>query len=229
MANIALITAAGSGTRMGLETPKQFIKLNDKPLLAYTIERFNNHKDIDLIAITTNEEYINLVKEIVNKYSFKKVKIIAKGGDNRQNSVFNGLKEIKKICNDNDVILIHDAARMFIDNKVISDNILASKKYDAIVTAIKMIDTTVSSKDGLIIDTTLNRDELYQIQTPQTFKLSLIYSAHEKYQNESMSDDSQLVKKLGKDVHIVLGGRNNFKITTIDDLKLAEALIKLNQ
>ena len=225
MSNIVLITAAGSGRRMGEDRPKQFLIVNGKPLLSYTIEAFNNHPLIDEILIVTNEDYIDEVKSFSNKYS--KVKHIIKGGDTRQESVFMGLSFLKENgYHSTDIILIHDGARPLVSEKIITENIKACQEHDAVETVISATDTIIESKDGETNNKTLNRKELFQVQTPQTFKLELIFQAHTQLQNDDATDDAQLVAKLGKEIFLVIGDKKNFKITTKEDLEYFELLTK---
>ncbi len=225
MKNIALITAAGSGTRMGEGKPKQFLIVNGKPLLSYTIEAFNNHPLIDEIIIVTNEDFIDEVKSFSGNY--QKVKHIVKGGSTRQQSVFLGLSFLKENgVNPNDIILIHDGARPLVSERIIAANIEACKENNAVETVISATDTIIQSKDGEINNQTLNRKELYQVQTPQTFKFDLIYKAHSSLQNDDATDDAQLVAKLGKDIYLVNGDKKNFKVTTKEDLEYFELLTK---
>lgn len=226
--NIALIVAAGSGTRMGVETPKQFLLVKDKPLLFYSIKTFETYSELDAIVLVTNPENIDLAKEICEEYSFKKVKSIVAGGKTRQDSVYNGLLEIKKFASDDDVILIHDAARPLVNHRIIYDNIKACLEFGAVDTVIQASDTIIKSSDGSDVDELPLRKELYQGQTPQTFKLSIILEAHEyarEHHIPDVTDDVKLVHSLGKLVHIVEGSKLNFKVTTPEDLELLEALL----
>lgn len=226
--NIALIVAAGSGTRMGMETPKQFVLVKDKPLLFYSLRMFETYPELDAIIVVTNKEYISLAEEIIKEYSFKKVKAIVAGGETRQDSVYNGLLEIKKFASNDDIILIHDAARPLVNHRIIYDNIKACQEFDAVDTVIQASDTIIKSSDGSGVDELPLRKELYQGQTPQTFKLGLILEAHEysrAHHIPDVTDDVKLVHTLGKKVHIVEGSKLNFKITTPEDLDLLESLL----
>ena len=232
--NIALILAAGSGTRMGnTEKPKQFLLLYGKPLMVHTIEAFENHNEIDAIVVCTNKEYIDQVMVWCKQYDLSKVRAVVAGGDTRQQSVFNGLKAIKEIISSNDdIVLIHDAARPLISYKIISDNIVECRKHGAVDTVIKASDTIVHSADSTTITDIPNRNELYQGQTPQSFAFSLIYDAHLKAMNgeiKNVTDDAKLVIESGHKVHLVNGSTQNFKITTFDDLMLLKALLKVGK
>ena len=226
--NIALILAAGSGTRMGLETPKQFVLVKDKPLLYYSVKIFESYPELDAIVLVTNKENISLVEEIVKEFNFKKVKAIVEGGETRQDSVYNGLNKIKEFASEDDVVLIHDAARPLVNHRIIFDNIKACNEFGAVDTAIQASDTIVKSSDGSGVDELPLRRELYQAQTPQTFKLGLILEAHEYARNHhipDVTDDVKLVLSLGKEVHLVEGSKLNFKVTTPEDLDLLEGLL----
>ena len=232
--NIALILAAGTGSRMGnADKPKQFLPIYGKPLMIHTIEAFEMHDDIDKIVVVTSEGFDDQVKVWCKQYDLGKVKAVAIGSDSRQGSVYNGLQAVKALgAKDDDIIVIHDAARPLISQNIITNNIEACKKYDAVDTVIKASDTIVASSDDERITNIPNRSELYQGQTPQTFKFALISEAHEKAkagQIPNVTDDTKLVISMGKEVHLVEGSKQNFKITTFDDLMMLKALLKIGK
>ena len=232
--NIALILAAGSGTRMGnADKPKQFLPIYGKPLMIHTIEAFEINDDVDKIVIVTNEQYIDQVKVWCKQYDLGKVRSVVAGGNSRQISVYNGLKAVEELVSSpDDIIVIHDAARPLISQKIIDDNINVCKQFGAVDTVIKASDTIIRSKDNEIISDIPNRNELYQGQTPQTFKFKIIKDAHEKALKEAIpnvTDDAKLVLSFGIDVHLVEGSAQNFKITTFDDLMMLKALLKLGK
>lgn len=232
--NIALILAAGSGTRMGnTNKPKQFLSIYNKPLIVHTIEAFEMHDDIDMILIVTNDTYIDDVKIWCKQYDLTKVQYIVAGGSSRQESVYNGLKKLEKIgTKDNDIILIHDAARPLISQTIITDNIESCKKYHAVDTVIPSSDTIIRSIDKETICEIQKRSEQYQGQTPQSFTFKVINDAHEyakSINNTETTDDCRLVLNMGKEVHLVNGSKLNFKITTFDDLMMLKALLKIGK
>jgi 2-C-methyl-D-erythritol 4-phosphate cytidylyltransferase len=232
--NIALILAAGSGTRMGnTNKPKQFLSIYNKPLIVHTIEAFEMHDDIDMILIVTNDTYIDDVKIWCKQYDLTKVQYIVAGGSSRQESVYNGLKKLEKIgISDEDIILIHDAARPLISQTIITENIEACKKYQAVDTVIPSSDTIIRSVDKETICEIQKRSEQYQGQTPQSFTFKVINDAHEyakSINNTETTDDCRLVLNMGKDVHLVNGSKLNFKITTFDDLMMLKALLKIGK
>ena len=167
--NIALVLAAGSGTRMNADQPKQFIVVNGKPLFIYSVEKFQNNQNIDAIVIATNKENIAKVEDLIKGYS--KVKLVIAGGETRQQSVYNGIQEIAKlITSEKDLILIHDSARPLVSDAIIDENIALGKRYGAVDTVVQASDTIINSKNKETINETLNRSALYQAQTPQTFE-----------------------------------------------------------
>ena len=229
MKTIALITAAGKGTRLvGVGIPKQFLRVNGKPILIYSAESFNSNKSIDEIYIITSKEHIEEVERLCRQYNINKLKLVVEGGQTRQESVLNGLVSMKSQgVNDDDIVLIHDGARPLIDDLIINRNIEACLKHQAVETVIPLTDTVVKSSNGKIFDELADRNELYQVQTPQTFNFKLIFDAHKRFESLKLAtDDAQLVHNMGKPVHLVEGNKKNLKITTIEDLNLMESLLK---
>ena len=221
--NIALILASGSGTRMvGLKTPKQFCLVNNKPLFLYSVEAFDKNLSIDAIVIVTQGNFVNKVQNICDENALFKVRLITEGGNTRQESVYKGLKAIKEFAQADDIVLIHDSARPLISQDIIDNNIVGCEKYGAVETAVKINDTILKAGES---NEVLDRSSLYQVQTPQTFRYSIILKAHEEALKKGITnatDDAQLVEG----VQIVNGESTNFKITTIQDLKLFEAMLK---
>ena len=228
--NIALVLAAGTGERMNNNTPKQFMMVNDKPLFIYSVEAFQNNESVNAIVIATNEQYIEQVTQWCKKYNITKLKAVIKGGSTRQESVYNGLKEIEKIIESpKDVVLIHDSARPLVSQRIIEDNIKACAQFGAVDTVIKASDTIIRSNNEQTIGEILNRQELYQTQTPQTFRFDLIKEAHEialKENVPNVTDDCRLVMNFGHDVNFVDGDKMNFKVTTPEDLEILKAILK---
>lgn len=232
--NIAMILASGSGTRMGnTDCPKQFLPIYNKPLIVHTIEAFEMHEQIDYIIVVTNENYIDQVKVWCKQYDLGKVKLVVAGGSSRQISVYNGLKALKENgVNDDDVIVIHDGARPLISQTIITDNIAACIKYDAVDTVIPSSDTIIRSVDQQTIKEIQKRSELFLGQTPQTFRYKIIKGAHDyayEHNDTDTTDDCKLVIKMGIPVHLVNGSKLNFKITTFDDLMMLKALLKIGK
>ncbi len=223
--NCALIVAAGKGTRMGAGINKQFLRIKDKPILLYTLQAFNNHPEIDSIFLVAAEEEIEYCrKEIVQKYNINKVQSIIKGGKERQESVFNGLKEMKNA----DIVLIHDGARPFISNRIISEGIKYAGIYGACSCGVKPKDTIkITNKDGFSISS-LDRNSLVNVHTPQCFKYDLIYNCHKEIAGKevNITDDTSVVEFFGHKVYMYEGDYKNIKITTPEDMAFGESIIK---
>lgn len=224
--NYAVIVAAGKGKRMKLPFNKQFINIQGKPLLYYSINVFSKNPLIDKIVLVCAEDEIEYCKqEIVEKYNFKKVVKIVSGGEERQNSVFNGLKVLEN-C---DVVLIHDGARPFVTNKIIKDGIKYSNMYGACACGVVPKDTIkIKGKEGFSFKT-LERKELFIVQTPQCFDYALIYDCYKRLLNNKVqvTDDTTVVEYFGNKVYLYEGSYDNIKITTPEDLIVAKNICKI--
>lgn len=215
--NGVVIVAAGSGSRMKRDINKQFIKLDGKEIIAYTIEKFYKSEDIDdiVIVIKENEEKY-FIENIINKYGFDNIKL-AYGGKERQDSVYNGIKKLNRNC---EIVLIHDGARPFVNEDIIKNSIEEAKENNAVVVGVPVKDTIkVVDSDGNIVDTP-NRSLLWSVQTPQSFKYEIITKAYEyAYSNDYYgTDDAMLVEHIGYNVKMIQGSYDNIKITTEEDL-----------
>ena len=221
--NYAIVLAGGKGLRIGLDKPKQFIDINNEPMIVTSIKAFNDVNEIDSICVVCLKEYISYLNELVKKYSLNKVNLVVEGGASRQESVFNGLKALKNQgILDSDIVLIHDGARPFVSKEIILNNIKVAKENDAAITVIKSTDSLLMSKTGKVVDSYLDREHVYNCQTPQSFKFSLIFEAHNQARNDGIfdaSDDARLVIRMNKKVSLVLGDANNKKITYKEDLQ----------
>ena len=216
MKNIAIILAAGIGNRFGDEIPKQFIILHGRRVIDYSIKTFINHKDIDETIIVCHPEWIKKIK-----LEYPNIKII-EGGKTRKDSSYNGLLACPKNTKN---VLIHDAARPFIDKNIISDCISELKKYDAVDTVIPSSDTIVEVTNKEITNMPI-RDKMFLGQTPQCFDYKLILEAHNKFKGET-TDDIRLAKAMGIKCKTVNGSTFNFKLTNQPDVYLAERISQI--
>lgn len=223
--NGVIVVAAGTGSRMKTDINKQFIKLNGKEIIAHTIDKFYNNDNIDdIVVVIKEEEEKHFIDNVINKYGFNNIKI-AYGGNERQDSVYNGIKKLNNNC---DVILVHDGARPFVTGDIIKNSIEEAKKHNAVVVGVKVKDTIkMVSEDGNIIDTP-NRNFLWSVQTPQVFKYDIITKAYADAYNGNYygTDDAMLVERIGYNVKMVEGSYDNIKITTPEDLKFGEQILK---
>lgn len=219
-----VIVAAGKGTRMNMDINKQYIEIANKPVLARTIQVFEDCELIKEIILVVNQQDILYCKHnIIDYYGFNKVKSLVAGGSERQASVYNGLLDVDKTC---EIVLIHDGARPFVGTNCIIDSIEAAIEYGASCVAVPVKDTIkVAGKDGFIKET-LERSTLWAIQTPQVFRHDLVLNAHKKAFEEGFvgTDDAVLVERTGVQVKLVMGSYENIKITTIEDLRIGEAI-----
>lgn len=225
--NYALIVAAGKGNRMHSSINKQFMNINGKPMLYYSINTFCNNNNIDGVVIVCLKDTIEYCKcEIVEKYDFPKVVEIVEGGLERQDSVLNGLNVLKKYnC---DIVLIHDGARPFVTNKMINDGIKFSKIYGSCACGIIPKDTIkIKNKDGFSTDT-LDRNKAFLVQTPQCFNYKLILKCHKKILEKGIfvTDDTMASEYCGNKVYLYEGSYDNIKVTTPNDLYSAEMIAK---
>jgi 2-C-methyl-D-erythritol 4-phosphate cytidylyltransferase len=225
--SIALIPAAGMGKRMGASINKQYLHLDGMPIVARTISVFERSPLIDAIYLVIPAEEIPFCREyIVEAYNFCKVAAIIPGGKERQHSVMNGLRGMREHVSDGDVILIHDGVRPLITEEVLRESIAVARSHDGAVVAVPAKDTIKSVENGIVTGTP-DRNTLWQAQTPQAFRYSIIYSAHQTAETEHYlgTDDSSLVERTGGLMRIVQGDYHNIKITTSEDLVLAEAFL----
>jgi 2-C-methyl-D-erythritol 4-phosphate cytidylyltransferase len=224
MTTIAIIPAGGKGLRSGSATPKQYLKVNGSEVIVYTLRTFQKNKLIDRIIISAEPEYFNLLIKLVKKYKLNKVDLIVEGGKTRQDSVFNAV--LSSDAYPNDLLVVHDAARAFLPNDVLTNAIETAKKKGNALVCIKAKDTMVKVKK--FVDEYLNRDEVYYVQTPQIFKYRDLERALSIAHREHFvgTDESMLVKRIGKKINIVEGSVFNFKITTKEDVELFKKLAK---
>lgn len=219
---IAIIPAGGKGLRSGLAAPKQYLKVNGKEIIVYTLQTFQKNKYINKIIIAAEPEYFSLLIKLVKKYKLSKVKLIVEGGSTRQHSVYNAV--LSSEANDNDLLVVHDAARALIPNDVLTNAIETAKQKGNALVCIKAKDTLIKGKK--FVDEYLDRDEVYYVQTPQIFKYRHLQRALSKAHSEEFvgTDESMLVQRLGKKVNIVDGSVFNFKITTKEDVEMFRKL-----
>ncbi len=226
------ILAGGVGTRMNIsDMPKQFLMLGNKPIIIHTIEKFLLCTRFDKIYIGVHTDWLMYMNDLIEKYNLDKAKLVCvHGGVDRSGTIFNIIKQIKKEYggNDDDIVVTHDAVRPFVTSRIIEENIDAALKFGACDTVIKSTDTIVMSKDEKTITEIPNRRFMYQGQTPQSFKISLLFDLYNDLNNEEKSvltDACKICVVRHFPVHLVLGEVANIKITTVTDYKIAMAMV----
>lgn len=226
MKTAAIITAAGAGTRMGGEQPKQFMELEGRPLLAFTLERFACSPDIDGIVLVVPADRVDYCRrEIVDKYSLAKVKHVVAGGDRRQDSVRLGLEATEGHYPS---VLIHDGVRPLVSEHLIRRIVRAAKEHRAVIPALPVKETVKEADRAGLVVRTHDRRSLWLVQTPQAFRYEDILKAHRQALEENweeMTDDALLMERTGVPVKIIEGSEDNIKITTPGDLELARFLL----
>ena len=213
MTNYAIIVAGGKGSRMQSDIPKQFLLLGQKPILIHTLEAFERCKIIDKIIVACSKDYIFHCDKLLREYDFKKVAKVIEGGEQRQNSVCNALKFI-----DSDVVCIHDGVRPFVKSELIEKVVGECKNNDGCICAVKVKDTIKRCSEYAL--ETLDRENLYQVQTPQAFKTEKLKRVYDLAAKENFigTDDSSLMEHYGYKIKVVEGDSFNIKITTPEDL-----------
>jgi 2-C-methyl-D-erythritol 4-phosphate cytidylyltransferase len=218
-----IIPAAGQGKRMGAGKNKLLLELEGIPVFIYTLKVFEEDELCSGVILAINSEEEVEIKRLLNQYGIEKVIGLVAGGQERQDSVFQGVK----VLNGDGIVLVHDAARPFIDNEQVQELVTAAEHHGAAVLAVPVKDT-VKKVMGNKVSETVERSSLWAIQTPQAFRMSLLRRAHETAWKEGFlgTDDSSLVERLGQDVIIVKGNYDNIKLTTPEDLFFAETIIR---
>ncbi len=215
-----IVVAAGRGARLGMKNPKAFVRLGKFVILYYSLARFNSHPEVSSIILVVKKGYEAAAANIVKRERFSKVKVVISGGRRRVDSVFNGLKHISPDAKN---ILIHDAARPFVSHTLISRVINGLKKYKAVIPAIEIKDAVKEVSRNSFVDRTLKREKLRLAQTPQGFCRDAVEGMFSKT-NGIVYDEAFLLESRVR-VKVVLGEPENFKITTLWDLKLAQKII----
>lgn len=220
-----IIAAAGSGKRMGADVNKIFLPVCDVPVLAHTLSVFENMDEINEIILVAAESEIIEVKNVAESYGITKLKTVVSGGKERMDSVKNGLSELSE---NSEIVLIHDAARPLVKAETVSEIIENIKEFGAAASGAKNKNTVKRIDDSGFICETLDRDYLVDIQTPQGFKKDIILSAYKKAEEENFfaTDDCMVAEFSGIKVKVVFSSSDNIKITTYDDLALAEQIVK---
>ncbi|WP_459479868.1 2-C-methyl-D-erythritol 4-phosphate cytidylyltransferase [Clostridium saccharoperbutylacetonicum] len=221
----AIVLAGGRGKRMGCSKSKQYIELEGKPILYYTLKQFIDNKYIDKIVLVVPEDEKEYCKnEVLDKYGLIIHKIVD-GGKERQDSVYNALDQLKG----SDIVLIHDGARPFVSQRVINDAIKYTRIYGAAAPGVKPKDTIKIRDEKNFSVNTLERDSLVAIQTPQAFDFNLIYECHKKVKESKIvvTDDTAVVENFGNKVYIYEGDYTNIKITTPEDLVFAKHFARM--
>lgn len=226
--NIALIIAGGSGARMNQDIPKQFLTVNEKPVIIYTLEAFEKHAEIDEIAVVCIEGWESVLSAYAKQYNITKLKAVIPGGENGQSSIRNGVYGLEAGHAPDDIVLIHDAIRPMVSAEIISDCIVKTKKYGCAIATIPCAEAMMQTQDGEVSTGSYPRDNLKRTQTPQGFRLGEICGLHREALKAGITNSvasCTLMIELGHQVHFSSGSEKNIKLTTVDDLDIFKALL----
>ena len=230
--NIALIIAGGRGERMGLDVPKQFLRVQDRYVITYTMQAFQDHPEIDAFGLVCLSDWKEAVWENARQYGLTKLAFVVEGGRNGQDSIRNGLIEARKRYHDDDIILIHDGVRPMVSQRIISDCIASTREHGNAITCIPCAEAMLVSDNGKTSCKTYPRSQLQRTQTPQSFYIKDIWQVHQEALvagNTNSISSCTLMIEMGRTVHFIKGSEKNLKLTTIDDLEIFQALLAIER
>ena len=229
MANIALIIAGGSGTRMHQDIPKQFLTVNERPVIVYTMEAFDSHPEIDVIAVVCIPGWENILRAYAKQFNISKLKYVVPGGKNGQDSIRNGVMELESHFLADDLVLIHDAIRPMVSAAIISDNIRVAREYGNAIAVIPCAEAMIQTDDGVVSVGAYSRDRLKRTQTPQAFRIGDICDLHRRALKAGITNSvasCTLKIEMGEQVYFSKGSEKNVKLTTVEDIDIFKALLE---
>lgn len=233
MATIAVLTAAGQASRMHQDIPKQFIHVDNKPVVIYTMEAFQRHPSIGGIIAVTLPAWKEVLWAYAKQFNITKLRWVVPGGETGQESIRNGLLALQRELPNEDVtVMIHDGNRPLVTPQIISDSLATFRKYGDAVAVIPCQEAVFESENGQSSCTSIDRDRLFRTQTPHTYRLDDLLAAHREAEERGIKGtvaSCMLMKELGKTTHFSTGSEENIKITTVDDLKIFKALLHTRQ
>lgn len=226
--NIAILTAAGTGTRTNQDIPKQFIHVNNKPILIYTLEAFQKHPNVDEICVVILKGWEEILWAYAKQFNITKLKYVVCGGESGQESIFNGLNAVYHNHTDDDVVIIHDGNRPMIEPEIITDGLVKYAQFGSSVAVIPCTEVVFVSKEGKQSNKSIPREELWRTQTPHTYRLGDLIEAHRQARErgiKNMAASCSLMEAMGKETYFSKGSEKNLKITTTEDIEIFKALL----
>lgn len=232
--NVAVIIAGGKGHRMNQEIPKQFLNVNDKPVIIYTLEHFQNHPEIDAIEVVCLDGWHDILWAYAKQFGIDKLKWVIPGGETAQESIRNGVVNLREVCSSEDIIVIHDGIRPLVEDFVLTDVLVQCKKYGNAVTSMHYNEQIFVTDDGETTTKYVPRDTLRRVSTPQAYRFDKLLWAYEKAFSENIGIQAStyantLMVELGERLHFAAGSDKNIKLTTKDDLELFKAYMKMEK
>lgn len=230
--NVAVIIAGGVGSRTGNKIPKQFINVNDKPIIVYTLEKFQNHSMIDAIEVVCLDGWHDILKAYAEQFGIAKLKYVISGGNSSQESIKIGLNNLQNVCDKNDVVIIHDGIRPMVDEDIITSCIETCKKDGNGVTAYPVYEQIFETSDETTTDKYIPRESLRIVQTPQAYKFGEISEVYregfdKKKGIHGSSYANTLMADMGRKLYFSDGSTKNIKITTKDDIAIFKAMLNM--
>ena len=228
MANIVILTAGGIGSRTHQDIPKQFLNVDNKPIIIYTLEAFQKHPNIDEICVAILEGWDQILWAYAKQFNITKLKYVVIGGETGQESIYNGLSAVYKDHKDDDVVIIHDGNRPMISQDVITDNLVKQKKYGSAVATIPCTEVVFVSDNNIDSEKSIPRENLQRTQTPHSYYLGELWGAHMEAKRRNIVNTAascSLMEALGKKTYFSKGSEKNLKITTVEDIEIFKALL----
>lgn len=230
--NVALILAGGTDPSFKMNVPKQFVNVYNRPIIVYTLEAFQRHPEIDVIAVACLDGWQEMVKAYAKQFSIDKLKWIFPGGLTGQESSKKGAEFLRDKCRDDDIIIIHDAIRPAVPAEVISDSIEKCRQYGMGVAAVRTMDTIMMTEDGKTGTESISRTSVVRIQTPQAYRMDRLIYIHEKAEKMNIPykvDTNSVASAIGETIYFSMGSDLNMKINSVEDVERFKAVYKLKQ
>ena len=234
--NYGLILAGGVGQRMRRTgMPKQFLEVMGKPIIVYTLQRFENCEDVDEIVIACHSSWKEYMEAMIQRYGLKKIRAVISGGKDRQDSVLNGIRYIQSNgAADEDVVVIHDGVRPLIQESILSENIRIAQKYGSAMTVRPVVESVViTGSDTAGFGDFKKRDDTYSLTSPQTFQIGVLTRAYKEIEGKEapmpLLDSALVFTYLGNEIHIIKENNNNIKVTTPEDYYILKAMLELEE
>lgn len=230
--NIAVLLAAGVDPTFKMDIPKQFVNVNNRPIIVYTMQIFQNHPEIDAIMVACLKGWENMVSAYAKQFGIDKLKWVITGGTSGQQTSYLATKELMKTAKEDDIIIIHDAIRPLVSDEIISDSIQSCRKKGMGVAAVTSMDNVMLTDDGLCGLRSISRYAFRRIQTPQTYRMGDLQEYHEEAVErgiENENDTNNMVSKLGRKVCLSKGSDLNIKVNTVEDVEMFKALYNMKE
>lgn len=228
MSTVAILTAAGTGIRTHQDIPKQFLHVENKPIIIYTMEAFQKHPSIDEICVVILEGWEQILWAYAKQFNISKLKYVVQGGSTGQESIYNGLRVVKEQHNESDIVIVHDGNRPLVSSEIITDSLVKQQKYGSAVAVIPCTEVVFVSEKGDSSRKSIRREELWRTQTPHSYTIGALWEAHQIAKEKgiaNMAASCSLMEALGKESYFSMGSEKNLKITTVEDIEIFKALL----